>query len=166
MRVARLIYMSRSSFLTLPAVGDCRLTQPHSVRRIAAYILTSPKHRWHRLCVAPLMLTTAAVVGTKIVALLFNPATNFSYSQLQRFNPTPPASLRLSGASPFRYARQPPLTLSDLQGQASMFRPPFGASRRSPSSAHPHRTDERTVLACGTFIIRPPRTPMCGQTLH
>ncbi len=166
MRAARFVCLSRSSLLTHPAVGVCRLTQPHSGLRIADYILTSPRHRWHRLRVAPLMLTTAAVVGTKIVALLFNPATNFSYAQLQRFIPTPPASLRLSGASPFRYARQPPLAFSDLQGQASMFRPPFGASRRSPTSAHPHRTDERTVLACGTLIIRPPLPPMCGQTLH
>ncbi len=158
----------RSSSLTLPAVGGCRLTQPHSVLRIAAYILASPKHRWHRLRVAPLMLTTAAVVGTKIVALLFNPATNFSYAPLQRFIPTPPCGqcrARLHFGMPGNL-RLPFPTCKDRHLCSGLQSERAAICRHPPT--HSGLMNARTY-ACGTARLNAPgasaysqAAPRCG----
>lgn len=74
----------------------------------------------------------------------------------------------MSGASPFRYARQPPLAFSDLQGQASMLRPthrPLVAllrkeSERAVICRHPptrKRTDERTDFRLRLYHTTPTR---------
>ena len=58
---------------------------------------------------AYLRLKTAVAAGTKIIALHFTTATNFSYSLLQR------SIVTVSGASPHRYVRQPTLAFLSPQ---------------------------------------------------
>ena len=127
--------------MTLPAGanGSSYNLIPYSV-----CYLHPPKseHFWPRLRVAPLQLKTAAAVGTKIVALLFIPATNFSYSQLQRLIPTPAAS----GAFPFRYVRHLRLPFRPVRTGICT---PSSIRSRAAIRHHPptqKRTDERTDI--------------------
>lgn len=77
-----------------PGRGEWQLIQTSIRPPLEAYILPSPSILGRGSAVRRIRLKTATVVGTKIVALLFIPAPNCSYAQLQRLIPTPLLSSR------------------------------------------------------------------------
>lgn len=132
--------------MTLPAGRMSALTTS-LCPPFAPYILPSPS-------IAVLGYTSSAEnsdrsdVGTKIVALLFILVTNFSYSQLQRFIPTPTAS----GAFPFRYVRHLRLLLRLVRtGICTSF------SNRSRADIRHHPPTHR---GCSRLYSKPMALPL------